>query len=187
MIVAVGALLLVAAAGKQAQDGGFDAAVRLVGEAQFSRAFAAAEAETDPLRRAQAKVHVLHHGGNLRGALAAALEGLETAPQDAWLLEQAAFVAVSVHEGPLALDLGRKLVAELERTGSDGAALVRARGLRDEAESALARSEERRSALGRARVVALALVLASLLAIAALMRTRPSPPVGPRNEAARVS
>jgi hypothetical protein len=69
----------------------------------------AARAEVDPLVRAQAELHVLHHGGRLDSALQAGLSGLRAAPEDPWLLEQSAYIALSLGAGELAMDLGQRL------------------------------------------------------------------------------
>lgn len=160
-------------------EAGFAAALRLVSEDRFAAALEAAALEPDPLARAQAHVHVRHHGGDLRGALSAALAGLEAAPSDPWLLEQGAFVAVSLNEGALAMTLAERLVLGLEALHPAGtepgprAALERAHGLREEARASHSRALERRASLRRARGVAFAL-LALCLALAAFLARTPA-------------
>lgn len=134
---------------------GLNEAWRLVGEGRFATALEVAEGERDPLARAQARTLVLHHAGDLRGALAAVRDGLALAPADAWLLDQGAYLAISLRSGELA----RELCARLERAADSGLLAEgeaeryrrRAAELRPEAEKLLALESQRAAALARAR------------------------------------
>lgn len=168
-----GVLLLLAglAGPPQGPGAGFDAALRLVAEGRYAAALEAAEAEPDGLRRAQARVHVRHRAGDLAGALAAALAGLEADPSDPWLLEQAAFVAVSLNRGAQGEALAERLARAVQPAGAaDPGAPERAEGLLAEARAARALELARRDALARSRRVALGLLAASLLLGAFLAR-----------------
>jgi len=85
------------------------AAVRLVGEGKYQAALAAAQAESQPLARAQAELYVLHQGGSLPRALRVGLDGLEANPADTWLLDQTAYLALSLGLGSLAESLYLRL------------------------------------------------------------------------------
>jgi hypothetical protein len=153
------------------QEVGFDAALAQLAEGRFAAALQAAAAEPDVLRRAQAQVHVRHHAGDLQGALQAALDGLVEVPADPWLLEQATFVAVSLNQGALAWELAERLLARLElEPGLPPEQLSGARALHEQASAAFAHGLERGEALQRARLVALALILGSLLLAGSLAR-----------------
>jgi len=152
------------------QDG-LDRAIELMRSGDARAALAAAEAEADDLRRAQARVYVRHHAGDLEGALAAAEAGSGAHPDDPWLAERAAAIALSLRRAGAALAaLGRleriaAALAEPERTRW----LDAARAARSEAE-AVALAHARRDTAGRsARVVSLGvagLALVGLLALA---------------------
>lgn len=107
----IGALCLVVllAGGAPAQEVGLDAAIRLVREGDFQAALVAARGETRSLERAQALLHVLHQAGALEEALAAGREGLEHHPEDAWLLDRSAYIALSLGVGDLSRELARRL------------------------------------------------------------------------------
>lgn len=164
-------LLLCALSWGPPQGGGFEAALEAVSHGRFAEALVAAAQEPDPLRRRQAAIHARHHAGDLRGALAEAAAGLVESPGDPWLLEQAAFLAVSLNEGPRALAWAEELVAGLEaRGGPDGPGLARARDLHLQARAATERSVSRGVALQRARAVAATCLLGALVALAWLAR-----------------
>ena len=159
-------LLIVAVSWSASQGGGFDAALEAIGRGRFTEALVAAAQDSDPVRRRQAAVHTRHHAGDLRGALNEAAAGLAEVPGDPWLLEQAAFLAVSLNEGPRALVWAEELVQVVEtRAGSDDVARARARDLRDQAREAAERTIERGVALGRAKTVAGLGLLGALLAL----------------------
>ncbi len=166
----IGSLLL-AASWIAPQGGGFEAALEAVQRGRFAEALVAASQEADPLRRRQAAVHTRHHAGDLRGALSEAAAGLAEAPGDPWLLEQAAFLAVSLNEGPRGLAWAEDLVGVVEaRGGADDPALARVRDLRAQARAAAERSVARGQALGRARTVAGLGLVGALLALTWLAR-----------------
>ncbi len=158
------------------QESGFDAALRLVAQGRYPAALEAAAREEDPLRRAQARVYVRHLAGDLPGALTDAHEGLELAPDDVWLLEQGAFVAVSLHEGEVAEHLATRLVEALARLEDEGGAgteaLIQAEELLAEAQSLRASESARQDALGRARTASLVILTGSIL-LAALLGFTP--------------
>ena len=106
--------VLIAALALAAQSG-FEAVLELHAEGRSSEALALAERLSDPLASIQAELWVRHHAGDLPGALRAGTDGLATHPDDPWLLERAA---------ALALDLGaperaRSLAERLERAAAD--------------------------------------------------------------------
>lgn len=169
-------LLLLCSAPASAQ--GLQEAWRLVGEGRFAAALEASQGELDPLARAQARTFVLHQAGDLRGALSAALAGLERSPTDPWLLDQGAYLAISLRSAELA----RELCARLGRAAESGTLAPeeveryrrRAAELGLEAEKLLALEAGREAALLRARgTVGAGLLLGVVLfALLALRRER---------------
>ena len=75
-----------------------DDVVQRVRAGSFPEALALAGEIPDALDRARASVYVRHQGGDLAGALSAAEAGLASAPADPWLLEQCAYVAISLRD-----------------------------------------------------------------------------------------
>lgn len=142
------------------QDVGLQAAVRLVGEGQFVEALSAARAEPDPLGRVQAELYVLHQGGALEEALRAGLGGLETGPNDVWLLGQSGYIALSLGIGGLAEGIYLRLEEEStpEQFASSEVLLSEARDM-----------QERRKAETRALSRARSVVLASFLSLVLTM------------------
>src|SRR5437762_8534190 len=131
---------------------GLSLALDRVRAGDFQGALAAAEAEPDPLRRAEASLYVRHQAGDLDGALAIGLHGAEMAPRNEWLLDRTAFVALSLRRpGParVSLDaLRRALDADPQASESARAALA---GYEIEEKDMLDRLAERDAALTRAR------------------------------------
>ncbi len=141
----------------QAHEGGLQAAVRLVGEGDYPAALEAASAESEPLARAQAELYVLHQGGDLRRALRVGLEGLEDHPDDLWLLDQTAYLALSLGVGGLAEDL----YLHLEELSSVDA-WRRYEPLLQEARDVKSQHAATEAALSRSRSAVIAGVLALL-------------------------
>ena len=140
-----------------ARSDGLTQAVSAAARGELCDAYRAAESEADPVRRAQALLHVLHHAGDLGGAYRAGRAGLEAAPSDLWLLERTAHLALTLRASGEALDL----VARFERAlaASDTESARRAdweRALaehRREAQSLAALDAATRAAALRARLV----------------------------------
>ena len=142
-----------------AQESHFSAAVRLGGEGDFSGALAEARLETRQPDAAQATLHVWHHAGALEEALEAGLAGLEAIPTDPWLLDRCAYLAVSLGEGELALELCSRL-----RRSVDEETWQRSAWMLEEAELLAARDRAEARGLRRARW-AVALFLAFSLGL----------------------
>lgn len=111
--VVLALLVPVAAHGRPGAPGqdGLQEVVELTRSGAFPRALALAESQATPLGRAQAKLYVLHHAGDLAGALRVGLEGLSAEPRDLWLLERVSYIALSLR----AADLAREHVDRLAR------------------------------------------------------------------------
>lgn len=144
-----------------------DRAIALVQAQRHAEALEALADEPDPLRRVQTEVWVLHQSGDLEGALAAALRALDSAPppEDAWLLEQAAWIAVTLHRGPLARRLAERRLALLEASGAPPETLAAARSLLREARTLEQSDRAASQAVRRAQRTSLALLAALLLAL----------------------
>lgn len=152
---------------------GFQGVLAKVGESRYEDARRAASGLPEGVERSQALVYVHYQAGDLAGALGAARTGLLAHPEDAYLLEQAARLALDLGEPDMALGWTQ----ELERLAVDGDGREKAGVLGAEARSGLLLREGTAKALGRAR---LAVILGALLALlgAALSlggpRSRPS-------------
>ncbi|MFT7486084.1 MAG: hypothetical protein ACI9F9_001937 [Candidatus Paceibacteria bacterium] len=143
-------LLAGPALGCPSKQGSMESAWQAVTEGQFRTALEFAQEEPDTLRRAQAELHVYHQAGALDQAFAAGLRGLQADPQNSWLLEQTAFVA-------LTLGLGKRastLLEELEAV-KEGSAPT---WMRDQAKELVVQRQREGLALGLSRQVALALM-----------------------------
>lgn len=81
----------------------------LVAESRFAAALDEVAREPDPLRRAQNAVWVRHVAGDLHGALDAGLAELKAHAKDPFLLEQSAFIALSLRKSELAAELVGRL------------------------------------------------------------------------------
>jgi hypothetical protein len=144
---------------------GLDAAIECVVRGDFGAAYDAVEAEPDALRRAQAELYVRHHAGDLVGALASGERGLDVAPDDAWLLERCAFIALTLRRAPtaaehaLALDRVLRTAPEAERVRFGAAA----ESAKAEASALVATAEAKRGALTRARTLVGSVVLVALV------------------------
>jgi tetratricopeptide (TPR) repeat protein len=86
----------------------FERAAELVRLGDYRAAIESTEQVSDPLQAAQAQLHVYHYAGDLDSALAAGRAGLAIDPKEPWLLENTAYVAIS-------LGLGQPALAWLER------------------------------------------------------------------------
>ncbi len=175
MIAAIGLVMLCGPAWTARFD--LDGAIAAARAGRFSEALLAAEAESDPARRAEAELYVRHHAGDLEGALRVAGEARRAGVATAWLEEREAFVAISVRDTARAR---RALDALAARPEGGGAAFAgAAEAYRAELavlESTLAARDR---GFGRARIVARAagLIAIALLAWTAVRgdRARPSP------------
>ncbi|MCB9916534.1 MAG: hypothetical protein H6828_15520 [Planctomycetes bacterium] len=143
-----------------AQESALAAAVRLAQEGRFVEALARARSAPEPLARAQAELYVWHHAGALDQALAAGRRGLAVAPADAWLLQNSAYVALSLGAG----DEAQRLVGELERALPAEEFTAHA-WMRAEADDLVRQRASERAALTRARAVSAAVGLAALVAL----------------------
>lgn len=151
---------------------GLEAAIEQVSRGEFGTAYEAALAEPDPLRRAQAELYVRHHAGDLAGALASGERGLAATPDDAWLLERCAYIALTLRHAHKALEYARRLDlatargADADRTRFAAAA----QSALVEAQSLASSDAARRNALSRARVWVASALLGSLLLLFAATR-----------------
>ncbi|MBL8863403.1 MAG: hypothetical protein JNK02_15535 [Planctomycetes bacterium] len=101
-------------------------AVALAREGRFVEALAAAEAEPDTVRRAQAVFHVRHHAGDLDGALRTAALARTEGATSPWLEEREAYAALSVRDAAHARAALEALDARPDRGGEALASTARA-------------------------------------------------------------
>ena len=164
--------LLVACPLAGAQEG-FEAALALVGEGRLPAALSAADAELDPVRRAQARLFVLHHAGDLSGALEAGQAGLEVT-EDPWLLERSTYIALSLRAaaraGELHARFEKAVAGAVQSAAEEGRmrALVEDYGRQCAELAAGERALE--GALVRARVAILSVLIAAACALGFLPR-----------------
>ena len=111
MIAPLAVVVALTAGAARPADDALARAIETARRGELRAAYALAEKERDPVRKAQAVLYVRHQAGDLGGALRAGLAGLETAPNDAWLLERTAYLALSLRDP----DLSRSLVGRLDR------------------------------------------------------------------------
>lgn len=149
--------------------GNFEQVLLLVRSGDFTSAAELARELEAPLERAQALVYLEHHAGNLERALATARAGAERFPEDSFLADQRAYIALSLRrsaESTLALEALTRLALDprqpLERRERDAAKLAE---YKTEC-SALVHSEAQATA---ARVTARWLVLGGLVLCVALI------------------
>jgi len=145
-------------------------------ERDLAGALAACERIATRPARAEWRFHVLHEGGDLAGALAAARDGLEEEPRHPGLLANAASSALALREGTLAERLTAALVEIEAAPGEPWPGFrERARSLRERAlgELALERRAEREAR--RARIVSWVGLIAASLALFALARSGGTP------------
>ena len=169
--VATGFAVLAAFLPVPAGDG-LQRAIELVRAGDLHAALAAADAETDPLARSQARVYVIHHAGDLDGALAVARRAVAEHPDDPWLAERLVFVATSLRR----LEPAREGLARLETAAARAPESERerwttlARSSRTDVET-LARAHDRaHAARARARGVTLGIGLLGVAVLALLSR-----------------
>lgn len=154
-----------------------DTAIAGARSGRFAEALLAAEAEPDASRRAEARIYVRHHAGDLSGALRAAAIACEERTATAWVEEREAFVALSVRDTRRARRALDALDARPDRGGAD---LERAaNGYRAELEDLERVLAARDVGIARARTCVVA-GLALMLALVAWFsftrdRGRPSP------------
>ena len=78
--------------------------VELAGHGAYTDALSIADSLAAPLARAQGRLYVFHHAGDLGAALNAGLDGLRDAPADLWLLERVGYIAISLRATRIARD-----------------------------------------------------------------------------------
>jgi hypothetical protein len=158
----IGAAILWAGAGLQST-------VDRVRDGDFLGALASAEAEVDPVRRAEGVLYVRHQAGDLDGALEAGVRGAAIAPGDEWLLDRTAYVALTLGRpgaARVSLDaLRRALAADALASDAARASLAAYETNVVELER---RISERDAALIRAHWTALLGAVGALTALAAL-------------------
>ena len=135
----------------------------LQAEGELTQALDVASACTDPLERAQARLFVLHHAGDLAGALSAGLVGLRLVPTDPWLLERTTSLALDLGATDLALELVPRLEAIAAGQSDAEAWTLKADGLRARTLERASQGKQVRSALTRARLIAGLAGLATLI------------------------
>lgn len=170
-------LALALCTGATAAPGDFDAIVALQASGRAREALALAEASEDPLLRAQGELYVRYQSGDLAGAFAAGLRGLEQYPKDLWLLERSATLAASLGSSERAAALAAKLVSAAAANtdlSADDRARWEAAGTAANSEAANLgmAAERRRAALGAARTTVLAFAAGAVVAFGWLARER---------------
>lgn len=164
--------LLLAFSGQAGVD--FDTLVDDIEEGRFALALRESERISDPLVRAQGRLYVLHHAGDLAGALAAGRAGLALAPGDLWLLERSAAIATSLGIAEAAVELASRLSEAVEQAPLGGEELAEWRVVAAETSSAAAalalQGRRKEASMIRARSVVLAGALAAGLAFSFLSR-----------------
>jgi hypothetical protein len=133
-----------------------DAAIALAREGQFTEALLAADAEPDPVKRAQARLYVRHHAGDIEGALREVDDARARGAGSEWLDEREAYIALSLRD----LERSRSALERLRGAGPDLAAKVAS--YRAEADALDATLAARDRGVSHARWVALAFGLAAL-------------------------
>ena len=150
---------------------GFDNVRTALDEQDYLGALELCDAIDDPLLALQSRFHVLHHGGDLHGALLVGRECLERYPSDIYMLDQVCYVAGTLG----ALGEMERRTAELEALSTGGQAeavapiLERHRALLAELRENRARS---RSSRTRARAATSLLGALTLIALLGLSRSK---------------
>ncbi len=152
-----------------AQNPDFTRAMGLVGEGRFQEAHQVIESLSGGVERAQAEVFLRLRAGDLPGALRWADRGAKTAPDDLWLAERRASIAISLGAHDLAARSVDEYAAALERSGTDVSSTALP-GLIDEVDKIRAAEEKRDTALTRSRFTVLASLVALLGLLAKLAR-----------------
>jgi len=166
----LGLALVLVGPPSSAQESALQAAVRLTGEARFAEAVEAARAGAEPLQRAQGELYAFHRAGALEEALAAGLRGLDESPDDAWTLEQTAYVALSLGAGELAVRLVERLDNVLPAEEASRLDWMRAEARRLADQRLLEQAAQHRARLG----ALLGLGLGLLAFVAGLRPLRPT-------------
>ena len=154
---------------------GLQSVIEEVRDGDIARAWVQAESLAGPLERAQARLYVRHHSGDLVGAWQEARTATRAFPDDAWLGERALYIATSLgraHDAQSALaHLDEVLARASPRERADYAQVVdTARG---DVAQLVASAEARRDAERRAHVVVAIFGLGALLGFVLLARGRP--------------
>ncbi len=120
-------------------------------------AYALAEGFEDALLADQGRLYVRYHAGDLSAAFEAGLAGLERHPEDLWLLERSARLALDLSAAGHASELAGRLRAATRAAELDAAGQAAWLETADEyerlAQEHLTRLSARDAALGRARTV----------------------------------
>lgn len=151
---------------------GLQAAIDHVRNGDVVAAWSAAENVADPLERAQARVYVRQHAGDLDGALREAVTGSDEHPLDPWLCERALSIALSLSRTRQAEDALARLETILRDPGarSRDAFLAALPAARTAVESLRAAAHARDAAETRAHVVVLGLGASALFTLVWLAR-----------------
>lgn len=151
---------------------GLQSAVEQVRAGDVVAAWRTAESVPDPLDRAQARVYVRQHAGDLDGALREAVQGSNAHPADPWLAERALAIALSLSRRQPAEEALSRLESVLRDPGarSREAFLAALPAARFEVEALRASARARDAAETRARIVVIGLGVSALLALVWLAR-----------------
>lgn len=131
---------------------------------ELGRALELADEIEDPGLAAEWRFHVLHSGGDLQGALAAARAGLERAPENAALLENGARCALALGLGATAQRLAEALVEAASEGSLETARRARELARLAAERAALEGRAERAAGLARATALGLFALCLGLLA-----------------------
>jgi len=144
----------------------------LFGARRFDLAFEESRAIDDAALRAEWEFQILHEGGDLPGALRAALRGLDGAPAHLRLLHNAVVCSLTLGLGERSVELSQRWGRALESAElSDDERRAQSqvqRRMAHEAEELLDRERAAAQAMGRARATSIALIALASCAVAAL-------------------
>ncbi|MDZ4774258.1 MAG: hypothetical protein SGI72_14100 [Planctomycetota bacterium] len=149
-----------------------ETAVQRTNAGDFRSAWSAASSAVDPLERAQAKVFVRQHAGDLAGALDEAQLGTRAALEDPWLAERTLAIAVSLSRAKAAANALSQLDALLldPNVPNRGAYLEAASRVRSRVDALSTGARARDTAESRARFVVLGFSVTALCALVFLAR-----------------
>lgn len=141
-------------------------------DGRYDLALDAIDGLSDPVLAAQWRFQVLHAAGDYPGALHAARTGLDHAPKNLALLQNAANCALTLGEGALALQLCEQWSTALQSApeAERAAGLERVARYRTNASEQVALDEAAAGATRRARWTALGLLTLALAALGFLVR-----------------
>lgn len=163
------------------QDGGYDVARSHWEAGRYREALVALEDEEDPLLGHQGRAHVRYLARDFPAALDEARAGLALAPGDPVLLHRALTAAIWLRYGALAQELAEELAAAVDAGAVEATArawwLREIDDLRARADALADARKRRDAALGRSRLVACILIVATGAAIVFLGYGRSSRPV----------